>query len=106
MIRTYALLLLPVAIAFLVLGIRAWIKMFSSTEIIKFPFSQNETEFCILNPGYYAIYIHAKVFRLIPTKWFPKITSVSSSKEITIINTLLFGVRTNSFDNGKWKNLV
>lgn len=101
MTRTYALLLLPFAIAILILGIRAWIKMFSSKEIIKFPFAQKEVEFAIKDSGYYAIYIHAKIFRTVPTKWIPKIKSVNSSKEIQIINASFFAVKSNSFDGGR-----
>lgn len=101
MTRTYALLLLIVAIAFLIFGIRAWIKMFSSKEIIKFPFSQKEVEFIIQDLGYYAVYIHAKKFKLLPTKWMPKVQSVSLSKEISIQNVSFFGVRTNGLDSGK-----
>ena len=98
MTRTYALLLLPVAVALLIFGIRAWIKMFSSKEIIKFPFSKNEVEFSLPNAGYYAIYIHAKMFRLLPTKWIPKVKNLSLSKEIKIINASLFGVKSNNLN--------
>ena len=101
MTRTYAILLLPVAIAVLILGIRAWIKMFSSKEIIKFPFAQKEAEFLISEPGYYAVYIHAKNFRLLPIKWIPKIKSSSISAEIEVKNILFFGVRSNNFDGGR-----
>lgn len=101
MTKIYAFLLLLVAIAFLILGIRAWIKMFSSKEIIKFPFAQKEVEFAIKDSGYYAIYIHAKIFRMLPQKWIPKIKSVSSSKEIQIINASFFAVKSNNFDGGR-----
>jgi len=101
MTRTYAFLLLLVAIAVLIFGIKAWIKMFSSKEIVKFPFAQKEAEFTIENLGYHAIYIHAKNFRLLPTKWIPKIKSTSSSTEIPIINSSFFAVRSNNFDGGR-----
>jgi hypothetical protein len=101
MTRTYAILLLFVAIAVLIFGIKAWIKMFSSKEIIKFPFAQKKAEFSIQDLGYYAIYIHAKNFRLLPAKWIPKIKSASSSIEIPIINSSFFSVRSNNFDGGK-----
>lgn len=101
MTRTYAVLLLPVAIAVLILGIRAWIKMFSSKEIIKFPFAQKEAEFLISEPGYYAIYIHAKLFKLLPTKWIPIVKSANSPKEIEIKNASIFAVESNNFDGGR-----
>lgn len=101
MTRTYAFLLLIVAIAFLIFGIKAWIKMFSSKEIIKFPFSQKEAEFTIEKLGYHAIYIHAKNFRQLPSKWIPKIKSASSSIETPIINSSFFAVRSNNFDGGR-----
>lgn len=101
MTKTYAILLLLVAIAMLIFGIKAWIKMFSSKEIIKFPFAQKHTEFTIFEPGYYAIYIHAKNLRLLPMKWIPKIESSSISKEIVVKGTSIFGVRSNNFDGGR-----
>ncbi len=75
--------------------------MFSSKEIIKFQFSQKQAEFIIQDLGYYAVYIHAKKFKLLPTKWIPKVHSVSVSKEISIQNISFFGVRTNGLDSGK-----
>lgn len=75
--------------------------MFSSKEIIKFPFAQKKTEFTIFESGYYAVYIHAKNFRLLPIKWIPKIKSSSISAEIEVKNTLFFGVRSNNFDGGR-----
>ena len=101
MTRIYAILLLVVAIVVLIIGIRAWIKMFSSKEIIKFPFDQKNTEFVISESGYYAVYIHAKNFRLLPIKWIPKVKSSSISKEIVVKGTSIFGVRSNNFDGGR-----
>ena len=101
MTRTYAILLLLVAIAALIIGIRAWIKMVSSKEILKFPFAQKNTEFTISESGYYAVYIHAKNFSLLPIKWIPKVKSSSILTEIEVKNTLFFGVRSNNFDGGR-----
>jgi len=100
MTKTYALLLLILAIAFLILGIRAWIKIFSSKEIIKFPFSQKESEFTIQTSGHYAIYIHAKKFKLLPRRWMPIVKSISSLQKIEI-KTSFFAVKTTGLDSGK-----
>lgn len=101
MTKTYAIFLLFVAIAALIIGIRAWIKMFSSKEIIKFPFSQKTAEFTIAELGHYAIYIHAKNFRLLPIKWVPRIISTNDSVENPAIKASFFGVRSNNFDGGR-----
>lgn len=101
MTKTYAILLLLVAIAMLIFGIKAWIKMFSSKEIIKFPFAQKHTEFAIFESGYYAIYIHALNFRLLPMKWIPKIKNTTVENEIQVKRTAIFGIRSNNFDGGR-----
>ena len=75
--------------------------MFSSKEIIKFPFAQKGAEFLISEPGYYAIYIHAKLFKLLPTKWIPIVKSANSPKEIEIKNASIFAVKSNNFDGGR-----
>ena len=97
MTRTYAFLLLLVAIAVLIFGIKAWIKMFSSKEIVKFPFAQKKAEFTILNPGYYSIYLHFGPFKIIPVRWFATVKSVGFSKRIEVNNTL-FALRTSGMD--------
>ena len=89
-----------VSAVLMVVGIRAWIRMFTSKEITSWAFDKQQHTITIPAKGYYAVYIHGKLFRPVPLDWHPEIVDDHSGEQIKV-NTSFFGVQTTSFDRGK-----
>lgn len=100
MIRIYAIALVIISIFLLIVGVRAWIKMFfSSEQVIRFPFLQREASFTIKKAGYYNITIHGRLLKVIPRNWMPVITN-SITKDQVPVNDALLNIQKNGFSEG------
>ena len=89
-----------VCLVVMAIGIRAWIRMFTSKEISKWAFDKQQHTIKIPTKGYYAMYIHGKLFRSVPMDWHLEIVDVQSGEQIKV-NRAYFGVQTTSLDRGK-----
>lgn len=89
-----------VSAVLMVVGIRAWIRMFTSKEITSWAFDKQQHTITIPAKGYYAVYIHGKLFRSVPLDWHPEIVDNQTSEQVKV-NTVFFGVQTTSLDRGK-----
>lgn len=88
------------SVILIVVGIRAWVKMFSSKEIAKWPFHKKQFEFTIHKKGYYSIYIHGRLYKTVPGNWYPKIIQKETSAEINVRSSF-FGVQSTGFKGGR-----
>lgn len=96
MIRIYAIAAVIISIFFLIIGIRAWIKVFfSAEEVLQFPFLQKEASFTIKKAGYYTIAIHGKLLKAVPQNWLPVITSSLNQDQIQVKDVLMKIQKTN-----------
>lgn len=88
------------SVVLMIIGIKAWIRMFSSNEIERWSFIQKHQEFNIDKKGNYSIYIHGILHKSIILDWLPRITH-KETKEIVQIHRQFIGVHTAGFDTGK-----
>ena len=93
-------ILAVVCVVLMAIGIRAWIRMFTSKEITSWAFTKQQHVVTIPTKGYYAVYIHGKLFRSVPLDWHPEIVDNQTSEQIKV-NRTFFGVQTTSLDRGK-----
>ena len=93
-------ILAVLCVVLMAIGIRAWIRMFTSKEVDSWAFGRQQRTVTIPTKGYYAVYIHGKLFHPVPLDWHPEIKDNGTGEPIKVHSTL-FGVQTTSFDRGK-----
>ncbi|MGE8293552.1 MAG: hypothetical protein ACN6ON_17800 [Sphingobacterium sp.] len=85
---------------FLIIGIRAWVRMFVTKEIACFPFLQEQATFVIPKAGYYTVYIHGKLLKAVPTNWLPDIRHIATNEKV-VIKSVWLRIQHTDFDKGR-----
>lgn len=98
--RMFFIVLAILSLGVLILGIRAWFRMFSIKVLHKFPFQQETVYLDFVKSGHYSIYLEGKKLSLITEGWQAEIISMKNGQTIEV-TPIIFRIHQSGFSRGK-----